>query len=62
MTPEEFAEWEARQRERVARARERFGQPFAYEPGATWRQRPERLLTEWLARRVEEKQRGLVGR
>jgi hypothetical protein len=36
-------------------ARERFGKPFAHEYGSTWKPRATRLLTEWLARRTNEK-------
>ena len=39
----------------VARARERFGQAFAHQPGSTWRPRSTPLLNDWLATRNREK-------
>lgn len=36
---------------KIDRARERFGQPFAHEPGATWVPRKVPVLTEWMQRR-----------
>lgn len=41
-------------RERVQQARERFGQPFAHEPGATWQPRKVPVLTEWMQKRPQE--------
>lgn len=32
-------------------ARERFGQRFAHEPGATWKPRTVPVLTEWMQSR-----------
>jgi len=40
-------------RERAVQiARQRFGQPFCHEHGATWKPRSTRVLEEWLARRI----------
>lgn len=41
--------------ERIAKARERFGRPFAHEHGATWRPRETPLLAEWMAGRIKER-------
>ena len=38
----------------VARARERFGAPFAHEPGATWKPRSTPFLTEWMQSRGQK--------
>lgn len=37
--------------ERVQQARERFGQPFAHEPGSVWQPRRVPVLTEWMQKR-----------
>ena len=39
---------------RLQQARERFGQPFAHEPGATWQPRKVPVLTEWMQKRGKE--------
>ena len=39
---------------KIERARERFGQPFAHEPGATWQPRKVPVLTEWMQKRGKE--------
>ena len=49
-------EQDQQRRDQVARARERFGRPFAYEPGTDWRPHTERVLSQWLAQRLSEKQ------
>lgn len=39
---------------RIDQARERFGQRFAHEPGATWKPRQTPVLTEWLQKRGKQ--------
>ena len=39
----------------IQRARLRFGQKFAFEPGSTWKPRETPLLDEWKANRIKEK-------
>jgi hypothetical protein len=41
--------------DKLARARERFGRPFAIERGSDWKPRTQRYLTEWLAGRATER-------
>ena len=46
-------------RERAVQiARQRFGQPFCHEHGATWKPRSTKLLEEWIARRRIAKSNG----
>lgn len=46
--------------ERVQQARERFGQPFAHEPGATWTPRKVPVLTEWMQRRGHDERNDVL--
>lgn len=39
----------------VDAARRRFGKPFCYERGTTFKPRETPLLSEWLATRIKEK-------
>ena len=39
----------------VERARARFGRPFCFEPGSTFKPRERPLLQDWLAARNREK-------
>lgn len=39
---------------KIEQARKRFGGPFAHEPGTRWKPRATRLLTDWMATRVQK--------
>lgn len=36
----------------LERARRRHGQPFAHEPGSTWKKHSTPFLTQWLSTRT----------
>lgn len=38
----------------VERARQRFAQPFAHEPGSKWKPRSTPYLTEWMQTRGKQ--------
>ena len=39
----------------IAKARERHGKPFAFEPGSDWQPKAVPVLTEWLQHQTREK-------
>lgn len=36
---------------KLVQAREKFGRPFAHEPGSDWKPRATPVLTEWMQRK-----------